>query len=190
MLFAESALFLRHQAVTITLGRFSIWIVSVEGAGIRIEFEAKAGCSAVSSRGYWAITAVAEPRDPVFRRSGAILARNPDRGRSGSRPAVHGDGRTGLGRGPIIMAGVLFLLSNLGIIHGDVWRFLWPAILIMVGLAMLARSMDRHATGGAGAGMDPAAMRDELRNRIVSKMGGTGKFDNAGKYWSTNSIDN
>jgi predicted membrane protein len=46
--------------------------------------------------------------------------------------------------GAVAFAGVIFLLGNLGIIHGNVWNFFWPAILICVGLGMLARGAERQ----------------------------------------------
>jgi hypothetical protein len=36
----------------------------------------------------------------------------------------------------IILAGVLFLLHNLGYIHGSVWRY-WPVLLIIWGIKKL-----------------------------------------------------
>ena len=79
--------------------------------------------------------------------------------------------------GAVFAAGVIFLLNNFGIIHGDVWRFLWPGVLIMIGLGMLARSIDRR-TGGAslppGASGDYAKkMADDIRDRIISRAGGS-----------------
>ena len=41
----------------------------------------------------------------------------------------------------LIAIGVVFLLRNFHFIHGDVWRFLWPLILIFIGLGMLAGNM-------------------------------------------------
>jgi predicted membrane protein len=77
----------------------------------------------------------------------------------------------------VMIAGVLFLLNNFDIIHGNLWRFVWPAILIMMGLGMLARSVDRYNAkdfkpGATGAfGRDLA---DQIRNRVHSEMGGRG----------------
>jgi Cell wall-active antibiotics response 4TMS YvqF/Domain of unknown function (DUF5668) len=79
--------------------------------------------------------------------------------------------------GAVFAAGVIFLLNNFGIIHGDVWRFLWPGILILIGLGMLARSIDRHTGGGPpppGASGDYAKkMADDIRDRIISRAGGS-----------------
>jgi predicted membrane protein len=58
----------------------------------------------------------------------------------------------------IFFAGAILLLDNLGMIHGDVWRFLWPGILIMIGIAMLARSLDRQRHG-----IPPESVRDTAR---------------------------
>jgi predicted membrane protein len=76
--------------------------------------------------------------------------------------------------GAVFFAGVIFLLNNLGIIHGDIWRFLWPGVLIMIGLAMLARSLDRDTSGfNPGAtGAQAKRMADNIRDRIVSDIGG------------------
>jgi predicted membrane protein len=46
--------------------------------------------------------------------------------------------------GAIAAVGVVFLLHNFGVIHGNLWAFFWPVILIFVGLGMLARSVDRQ----------------------------------------------
>ena len=58
--------------------------------------------------------------------------------------------------GAVFVVGIVFLLSNFGIIHGNIWRFLFPGFLIMVGLALLARAMDRavlrRLRSGCGGG--------------------------------------
>lgn len=38
--------------------------------------------------------------------------------------------------------GTVFLLRNLGYIYGDVWQYLWPGILIAVGLSILVRHLE------------------------------------------------
>jgi predicted membrane protein len=45
----------------------------------------------------------------------------------------------------LIFFGAVYLLNNLGFIHGNVWNFFWPVILIAVGVGMLARGFE---TGG------------------------------------------
>jgi predicted membrane protein len=76
--------------------------------------------------------------------------------------------------GAVFVVGVIFLLNNFGIIRGDVWRLLWPGILILVGLGMLARAIDRQSYGGG----DPAAraeyarkMGENIKNRVMSDIG-------------------
>ncbi len=76
--------------------------------------------------------------------------------------------------GAIFAVGVIFLLNNFGFIHGDVWRLLWPGILIVVGLGMLARAIDRHSYGGQGpaAGAEYAhQLGERIKNRMTSDVG-------------------
>ena len=44
----------------------------------------------------------------------------------------------------VAFVGAVFLVRNLGLIHGSVWNFFWPVILIAIGLALLARALDRN----------------------------------------------
>lgn len=73
--------------------------------------------------------------------------------------------------GAVFAIGIIFLLNNFGIIHGNIWRF-WPGIFILMGLAMLARSIDRQSSP---VSYDPVAaaeqakkMGENIRDRIVS----------------------
>jgi predicted membrane protein len=52
--------------------------------------------------------------------------------------------------GAVTFAGVLFLLANFHIIHGNVWAYFWPVILICVGLGMLARGIERQGYWDGG----------------------------------------
>lgn len=42
----------------------------------------------------------------------------------------------------LVLVGVLLLLNNLGIIQGNTWDYIWPAIIILVGLSILLRRKD------------------------------------------------
>ncbi|OQB05705.1 MAG: hypothetical protein BWY19_00838 [bacterium ADurb.Bin212] len=42
----------------------------------------------------------------------------------------------------LVLVGILLLLNNLGIIKGDTWDYIWPAVIILVGLSMLFRRND------------------------------------------------
>jgi predicted membrane protein len=42
----------------------------------------------------------------------------------------------------LILGGAIYLLDNLGLIHGNVWNFFWPVILIAVGIGMLLRGFE------------------------------------------------
>jgi predicted membrane protein len=61
--------------------------------------------------------------------------------------------------GIMVFVGMIFLLQNLGIIHGNVWRYVWPMVLIIIGLGMLVRAVERHnmAPGGAEGAIPGAA---------------------------------
>ncbi len=78
----------------------------------------------------------------------------------------------------VAFAGILFLLNNFDVIHGNLWRFVWPGIMIMIGLGMLARSFDRYNSRGStptGATVDAARnMAEDIRSRIISNLGGSG----------------
>jgi predicted membrane protein len=89
--------------------------------------------------------------------------------------AVQGTRSVGMGgriwSGAVFTAGLVFLANNFGFIHGDVWKFFWPGILILIGLGMLARTIDRQSYGG----YDPQATAaqaqkfgEDLKNRIIS----------------------
>jgi hypothetical protein len=52
---------------------------------------------------------------------------------------------------------------------------LWPGVLIMIGLGMLARSMDRHNGEGYPPGASGAyakSLGEDIKNRIMSDIGG------------------
>jgi predicted membrane protein len=79
--------------------------------------------------------------------------------------------------GAVCLAGTVFLLNNFGVIRGDIWRFAWPGILILIGLAMLAKAIDRQS----GAGYDPVAraeyarkLGENIKDRIASGIGSYG----------------
>ena len=89
--------------------------------------------------------------------------------------AVQGARSMGMGGrvwgGMIFVVGFVFLMNNLGVIHGDIWRFLWPGVLIMVGLGMLARAIDRQSYGGNNSGASAAQAKkfgEDLKDRIIS----------------------
>jgi len=37
----------------------------------------------------------------------------------------------------LVVLGVLFLLRNLGIIAGNFWDILWPAVVVFVGISVI-----------------------------------------------------
>src|SRR5512135_1738514 len=47
--------------------------------------------------------------------------------------------------------GTIFLLRNLGYIYGDIWEYIWPGVLIAVGLMILVRHLEgRDQSWNAG----------------------------------------
>jgi predicted membrane protein len=75
--------------------------------------------------------------------------------------------------GMVVLAGIVFLLNNFGLIHGDVWRFIWPGALIVIGLGMLARSIDRNNSGyqPESAKVTAEKVVDDIHKRIKIQMG-------------------
>ena len=39
----------------------------------------------------------------------------------------------------IIIVGVVLLLQNLGLVSGGAWNIIWPALIIILGVSILAR---------------------------------------------------
>ena len=39
----------------------------------------------------------------------------------------------------IIIVGVILLLQNLGLVAGGAWNIIWPALIILLGVSILAR---------------------------------------------------
>jgi predicted membrane protein len=48
--------------------------------------------------------------------------------------------------GIVMFVGGVFLLRNLGLLHGSVWQYFWPVMLIAIGLGLLIRALEgNHA---------------------------------------------
>jgi predicted membrane protein len=52
-------------------------------------------------------------------------------------------------------AGIIFLAHNLGYIPGNPWAFVWPLILILYGILMLARGLERSNNPQRGDSENP-----------------------------------
>src|SRR5580704_12460163 len=48
----------------------------------------------------------------------------------------------------LVCIGGVFMANNLGYIPWDIWHLFWPVMLILWGVGMLARSLDRGSGGG------------------------------------------
>jgi predicted membrane protein len=68
--------------------------------------------------------------------------------------------------GMMALIGTVFLLHNLDIIHGNVWHFFWPIILIFIGVGMLARSLERQNVS-AGPFTSGAITANSLREWAI-----------------------
>jgi predicted membrane protein len=64
----------------------------------------------------------------------------------------------------LVVIGGVFLANNLGFIPWDFWHLFWPVMLILWGVGMLARSLDRGAGGGLnwGPNWDPGRWRERM----------------------------
>jgi uncharacterized membrane protein HdeD (DUF308 family) len=54
----------------------------------------------------------------------------------------------------LVCVGILVLLSNLGIIRGDVWEYIWPLLLILLGVFLLSKRSRRERHGAANDRLD------------------------------------
>src|SRR5579872_2614718 len=55
--------------------------------------------------------------------------------------------------GIVLFVGGVFLLRNLGLLHGNVWAYFWPVMLIAIGLGLLIRALEgNHAWDLWGGG--------------------------------------
>ncbi|MDD5749623.1 MAG: DUF5668 domain-containing protein [Patescibacteria group bacterium] len=48
----------------------------------------------------------------------------------------------------LVIVGVFFLLKNMGIIAGDFWGYLWPLLIIFLGLSIADKSKKKKGDGG------------------------------------------
>jgi len=39
----------------------------------------------------------------------------------------------------LVALGILFLLKNIGIIHGDIWDWVWPILIICIGIGIMVK---------------------------------------------------
>ena len=44
----------------------------------------------------------------------------------------------------VVVIGVLLLLQNLGLITGAMWSFVWPCLIIAVGVNIMMKHQDRE----------------------------------------------
>lgn len=82
----------------------------------------------------------------------------------------------------LIAIGALFLLANLGYIHGDVWRFIWPIFLIALGVVFLLGAFGRRGRWGAAVPVvkDSAVLDGAASSQITFKHGAGRLYVSAG----------
>jgi hypothetical protein len=76
--------------------------------------------------------------------------------------------------GVLVIIGVLFLLSNAGVLENINWDYVWPVVLILIGLWLIAA---RIGPGGAMAEVDSAEPREELSKARLEIAVGSGRLD-------------
>ena len=54
--------------------------------------------------------------------------------------------------------GTVFLLRNLGYIYGNIWQYLWPGILIAVGLSILVKHLEGRGQRSGTSGISSAGI--------------------------------
>jgi len=48
----------------------------------------------------------------------------------------------------MICVGILIILSNMNILVGDVWDYVWPVFFILLGASMILKRVRRNRTQG------------------------------------------
>lgn len=44
----------------------------------------------------------------------------------------------------LLLLGFLMLLQRLGLIHGDFWSFVWPTVLVAIGITMITKHRKKN----------------------------------------------
>jgi Domain of unknown function (DUF5668) len=73
--------------------------------------------------------------------------------------------------------GTVFLLRNLGYIYGNIWEYIWPGILIAVGLSILVRHLE-----GRGQRLDPGLPPPGTGNPFVTPGSGFSAATSGANY--------
>src|SRR2546425_9391402 len=76
--------------------------------------------------------------------------------------------------GALVILGVLFLLANTGLLENINWDYIWPVLLIALGLWLIAA---RIGPGSASADVDSAEPREELSKARLEIAVGSGRIE-------------
>lgn len=76
--------------------------------------------------------------------------------------------------GVLVIVGILFLLSNTGVLSSITWDYVWPVGIIAVGVWLIAA---RIGPGGSSASVDSAEPRENLQQAKLEVAIGAGRVD-------------
>jgi cell wall-active antibiotic response 4TMS protein YvqF len=76
--------------------------------------------------------------------------------------------------GVLVIVGVLFLLANTGVLENVDWNYIWPVILIALGVWLI---LARIGPGGATAEVDSAEPREVLTKAKLEIAVGSGRIE-------------
>jgi cell wall-active antibiotic response 4TMS protein YvqF len=76
--------------------------------------------------------------------------------------------------GVLVIVGILFLLANLGYLNNLDWNFVWPILLIGLGVWLIAA---RIGPGGASANVDSAEPRENLERAKLDVSVGAARLE-------------
>jgi len=76
--------------------------------------------------------------------------------------------------GVLVLLGILFLLSNTGLLNNVNWDYVWPLALIAIGVWLIA---GRVGPGGSYANVDSSEPRGDLQKATLEVAVGAGRVD-------------
>lgn len=65
----------------------------------------------------------------------------------------------------LVIIGGILLLESLGVITGDAWKYIWPALIILLGLSILFKPLRGKLFGGGKWGWGGYEERKKEENK-------------------------